>query len=492
MRKNGRTLKGSRYTMKKGEKSLGKQAMVLPVGLAVGALSAGSGLLTAAVAATATAPAASAATTLNAPVVGVASTPDDGGYWMVGSDGGVFSFGDAAFYGSMAGKTLNGPIVGITSTPDGKGYWLVGSDGGVYSFGDAGFYGSMGGQTLNKPVSGMARTPDGKGYWLVGMDGGVYSFGDAKFEKSLPALGVTPNAPIKGIASTPDGGGYWLVGSDGGVFSFGDAAFYGSMGGQHLNKPVVGISSTQDGKGYWLVGQDGGIFAFGDAGFYGSMAGLTLDGPVVGMAPDYKTGGYWEASADAGIFSFNAPFEGSMGGSPYPIPNPTTPGQYLNPLRGATGIVSQRIDQGVDYDAAGGSPFYAIGDGRVVNVYNSGWPNGVFIEYQLTDGPAQGEFVYAAEDLAPDVSVGQTVTSSTVLGTFEAGADGGYDIETGWGDGGAIGESLAVGTGEWNNTLQYSTALGLNMSQLLVSLGAPGGILEGTVQGSLPAGWPTW
>jgi len=31
----------------------------------------------------------------------------------VASDGGIFSFGDASFYGSMGGKPLSKPIVGI-------------------------------------------------------------------------------------------------------------------------------------------------------------------------------------------------------------------------------------------------------------------------------------------------------------------------------------------------------------------------------------------
>ena len=96
-------------------------------------------------------------THLNAPIVGIAATADDKGYWLVGSDGGVFSFGDAAFYGSEGGTHLNAPIVGIASTPDGKGYWLVGSDGGVFSFGDAAFYGSQGGTHLNAPDRGHRR-----------------------------------------------------------------------------------------------------------------------------------------------------------------------------------------------------------------------------------------------------------------------------------------------------------------------------------------------
>ena len=41
-------------------------------------------------------------------------------------------------------------------TPDGGGYWLVASDGGVFTFGDASFYGSTGGTTLNKPIIGFA------------------------------------------------------------------------------------------------------------------------------------------------------------------------------------------------------------------------------------------------------------------------------------------------------------------------------------------------
>ena len=59
------------------------------------------------------------------------------GYWEVGSDGGIFSFGTAHFYGSMGGTHLNAPIVGIASTQDGGGYWLVANDGGVFAFGDA-------------------------------------------------------------------------------------------------------------------------------------------------------------------------------------------------------------------------------------------------------------------------------------------------------------------------------------------------------------------
>jgi len=182
--------------------------------------------------------------TLHAPIVsvpnpetyvGMAGGDGNLGYWLVrrgggvSPDGGVYAFGDAAFYGSVPGvlppgASLNQPVVGIASTQDGKGYWMVASDGGVFSFGDAHFWGSVGGTHLNKPVVGMAQN---------------------------------------------NVGGYWLVASDGGIFSF-NATFYGSTGSIVLNQPVTGMAATNDGNGYWMVAADGGIFAFGDAPFWGS------------------------------------------------------------------------------------------------------------------------------------------------------------------------------------------------------------------------------
>ena len=208
---------------------------------------------------------------LNAPIVGMATTPDGGGYWMVGSDGGVFSYGDAKFHGSTGNLVLNRPVVGMATTPDGGGYWLVATDGGIFSYGDAKFHGSAGNLKLNQPIVGMAPTADGGGYWLVATDGGIFAYGDAKFHGSAGDLIL--NDPIVGMAPTPDGGGYWLVASDGGIFSYGDAKFHGSAGNLVLDAPVAGMLPTVDGGGYWLVANDGGIFSYGDAKFLGSSGG---------------------------------------------------------------------------------------------------------------------------------------------------------------------------------------------------------------------------
>ena len=98
---------------------------------------------------------------------GIAANPSGGGYWLVGSDGGVFAFGDAAFHGSLGSAHLNAPIVGIAATLTGAGYWLVGSDGGVFAFGDAAFHGSLGGRSNPYPIGSMAVTNNAAGYWLL-------------------------------------------------------------------------------------------------------------------------------------------------------------------------------------------------------------------------------------------------------------------------------------------------------------------------------------
>ncbi len=216
---------------------------------------------------------------LNAPIVGIAATAT-GDYWLGARDGGVFSFG-APFYGSMGGHPLNAPIVGIAATPDDRGYYLVGSDGGVFTFGDAHFHGSMAGKPLNKPVVGIAVTADNGGYYLVGSDGGVFTFGDAHFQGSTG--GKRLNKPVVGIAVDDSTSGYWLVAADGGLFTFG-APFLGSTGNIHLNAPIVGMAATDNDLGYRFVASDGGEFCFGTAPFLGSLAATPLNQPAVGMA----------------------------------------------------------------------------------------------------------------------------------------------------------------------------------------------------------------
>ena len=237
--------------------------------------------------------------------------PPNSSYWLVASDGGIFTFGNAGFDGSTGGMHLNQPVVGMAATPSAGGYWLVASDGGIFTFGNAGFHGSTGATRLNRPIVGMAATPGGGGYWLVAADGGVFTFGDARYFGSTGAIHL--NKPIVGMAATPDGGGYWLVAADGGIFTFGDAHYFGSSGATRLNQTIVGMAA-RDAGGYWLVASDGGIFTFGDAPYLGSTGAAHLNRPIVDMAATPDSRGYWLVASDGGVFTFgDALFNGSEG-----------------------------------------------------------------------------------------------------------------------------------------------------------------------------------
>jgi hypothetical protein len=216
-------------------------------------------------------------------------------------------------------------------TPDGKGYWLVALDGGIFSFGDARFYGSTGAIKLNQPVVGMASTADGKGYWLVAEDGGIFTFGDAKFHGSTG--NVKLHQPVVGMAATADGGGYWLVAADGGIFTFGDAHFYGSLGKTDIDGWVTGMAATTDGKGYWLANANGDVYHFGDAHFYGDNLDTTRTEPISSITTTPDTKGYWLLEPDA----FPTNFEVPDGGGPIVAvaakqiaPDPV-PGYFCNP-----------------------------------------------------------------------------------------------------------------------------------------------------------------
>ncbi len=126
-------------------------------------------------------------------------TPANPAYDMVAADGGIFSFGDATFYGSMGGTTLNAPVMGMALSPDGKGYWLVGNDGGVFTFGDAVFHGSLGAQLPNTPINGILSAPGIDGYWLLSPDSLTYSFTPTPNERLLPASTAIVNAAASQI-----------------------------------------------------------------------------------------------------------------------------------------------------------------------------------------------------------------------------------------------------------------------------------------------------
>jgi len=236
-----------------------------------------------------------------APIVGIAATPDGAGYWLVSADGGVFSFGDAYFYGSLPEQHLvpSAPylaltadtIVGITADPAGGGYWLIGEDGGVFSFGAAPYLGAasqpanLANGLTDEPFVGLGATADGRGYYEAGILGAAIGFGDLHNTGNgqISISNVALASLVSGIAAAPTGDGVWFVAGDGGVFAItapggAQLPFFGSLPGEGVRPaaPIIGIAATADGNGYWLVGADGGVFCFGNAGFFGSAAGSGL------------------------------------------------------------------------------------------------------------------------------------------------------------------------------------------------------------------------
>ena len=66
-------------------------------------------------------------------IVGIAPTKTGNGYWLVGSDGGVFAFGDAEYHGSSAANpSWVKPVVGIALDESKQnGYVLFADNGGA-------------------------------------------------------------------------------------------------------------------------------------------------------------------------------------------------------------------------------------------------------------------------------------------------------------------------------------------------------------------------
>jgi hypothetical protein len=265
-----------------------------------------------------------ATSTVSYTVVPPPPSPPPHGYWLVGSDGGIFSFGSAAFHGSTGALRLSRPVVGITPTADEAGYWLVGSDGGVFAFGDAGFYGSIPGlgiaptgttkgQRLNAPIVGVVPSVDDRGYFMVGSDGGVFAFGDSHFEGSCPGIGGCSGAAVA-VAPDASGGGYWLVTATGHIYTFGDARYLGAPGPQ--SSAITSMVRTPDGGGYWTLDGDGQVSSYGDAPQLGSVTTTVAD-PATAIFATADGNGYWVSLASGAVYAFgDAPYAGGMSGTP--------------------------------------------------------------------------------------------------------------------------------------------------------------------------------
>lgn len=180
-----------------------------------------------------------------------------------------------------------------------------------------------------------------------------------------------------------------------------------------------------------------------------------------------KAGRAAPAMAIAGALVAAAPQAHAAVRTPVKAAAATVPGAstgsssgYVNPI--GAGLVHERVDQGVDFTGSGS--LYALGSGTVVNVYNSGWPGGVFVGIRLD----AGQYVYYAEDITAAVGVGQRVTAGQYIGRANGGGSG---IELGWAAPPGNGDSAAHAAGQY----AYPTSEGESFDALLASLGMTGG-----------------
>ena len=167
------------------------------------------------------------------------------------------------------------PIVGMASTPTGNGYWLVASDGGIFSFGDAAFHGSTGAIPLNQPDRrhGRRRRPATATGWSPPTAASSPS-ATPRFHGSTGA--ITLNQPDRrhGVDARPATATGWSRPTAASSPSA-TPTFHGSTGAIALNQPDRrhgGHAARATATGSSAA--DGGVFSFGDAQFLGSSGSM--------------------------------------------------------------------------------------------------------------------------------------------------------------------------------------------------------------------------
>ena len=110
---------------------------------------------------------------------------------------------------------LEQPIVGIAATPDGHGYWLVASDGGIFAFGDARFYGSAGTIHLKRRSSASSRAQTGGAISWWPRTVACLPLAMRRFLGSLPGKRIATS--VAAVTPTNSGRGYYVVATNGRV-----------------------------------------------------------------------------------------------------------------------------------------------------------------------------------------------------------------------------------------------------------------------------------
>jgi murein DD-endopeptidase MepM/ murein hydrolase activator NlpD len=162
-------------------------------------------------------------------------------------------------------------------------------------------------------------------------------------------------------------------------------------------------------------------------------------------------------------------------------------GSYVNPFSQIPNLKPLRIDMGVDYSGSG--PVLALGSGTVFSTSGPGWPGGGFVGITLDSGRFAGLSYFVAESVRATVRVGQHVRAGQQIAVMFNGPSA---IETGWATGkGDQPLALTLGQQAPGDPGGWTTAAGLSFDRVLVSVGTPSGIPQGTqVHGKMPPRYP--
>lgn len=213
--------------------------------------------------------------------------PDGAGLVALASDGSIASIGGSGAEEDMVAPLSSAPAIDIAVLPRERGLWVLDAAGGVFTMGDAGFFGSvpgLGSSARTAPVVAMSATPTGMGYWILDRDGGIYCFGDAEDCGSVPRLSLdVPPAPAVDLVTSPTGAGYAVLESDGSIRTFDDTTQPASVVTDRA-VAAVAFAATDSSGSYAVVDARGLVFPVRNAPMLGSTAHLELATPVVDVA----------------------------------------------------------------------------------------------------------------------------------------------------------------------------------------------------------------
>ena len=113
--------------------------------------------------------------------------------------------------GPLPPPALDPTPVPLPQSPRKAGYWMLGRDGSVYTFGDAATVVATGTKApLTSPAVKLLEHPDGTGLWVLEENGTVHALGGTAHHGNVDTSGFLPGERPSTMASAPGGTGYYV------------------------------------------------------------------------------------------------------------------------------------------------------------------------------------------------------------------------------------------------------------------------------------------